>query len=133
MSHIMFPQTLPGTNTDWLKLNVVAQVGGVSGRTDDDRAGSSRRSEGTRVREALWTVELEGQRISCELRYHGRFGVEYRLFRDNEFYQGRGFRTREPAVQAAASVRRRLENDRVLGLMNPQTARARADEWAGAS
>ena len=125
----MFPQTWSGTSADQLRL-----VGGARKRTDDEPAGSgSRRSDGASMREALWTIELDGQEIRCELRYHGRFGVEYRLFRDNEFCQGRGFRTREPAVQAAASVRRQLENDRVLGLMNLQTARAGADEWAGAS
>jgi hypothetical protein len=107
MSHTMFPQTLPETNTDWPRL-----VGGVSRRTGDDREGSiSRRSDDAPMRETLWTVEFAGQRISCELRYHGEYGVEYRLFRDNEFYQGRGFRTREPAAQAAAMVRRQLEDD----------------------
>ena len=111
MNRHMLPQTLPGTNTDWLKLKMVTRAGGVSRRTDDDRAGSSRRSEGTRVREALWTVELEGERISCDLRYHGRYGVEYQLFRDNEFCEGRGFSTRGPALQGAATVRQQLEND----------------------
>ena len=125
----MFPQTLPGTHPRHLRA-----VGGVSRRTDDERTGSgSRRSVGASVREPLWTIELEGQRISCELRYHGRLGVEYRLFSDDEFYQGRGFRTREPAVQAAALVRRQLENERVLALISPQTARTREGEWAGAS
>ena len=109
MSHTMFPQTSCGTKAAWLKL--VLPVGGVR-QTDKDRAGSgSRRAEGARVREPLWTVEFEGQRMSCELRYHGRYGVEYQLFRDNEFCEGRGFRTREPALQAAATVRRQLEND----------------------
>jgi hypothetical protein len=91
---------------------LVTTVSGVSKRTDDDCAAPrSRRSEGVRVREALWTVELEGQRISCDLRYHGSYGVEYQLFRDNEFCEGHGFKTREPALQAADSVRRQLEDD----------------------
>ena len=55
--------------------------------------------------------QFAGERINSELRYHGRYGVEYRLFRDNQFYEGQGFRTRTPAVQAAASVRRQLEDD----------------------
>jgi len=110
MNRFMLPQTLRGANTEWLR--VVASIGGVSSQKDNDRAGSGRRrSGGAPVREALWTVELDGQRISCELRDHGRYGVEYRLFRDNEFYRGRGFRTRETAMQAATSVRRQLEND----------------------
>ena len=46
----------------------------------------------------------------CELRYHGKHGVEYRLFCDNEFYQGRSFQTRELAVTAANAVRRRLND-----------------------
>ncbi len=59
-------------------------------------------------RELLWTVACHSRRIMCELRYHGKYGVEYRLFCDNEFYQGRGFQTRELAVNAADAVRRRL-------------------------
>ena len=109
MTHHLSPQTSPGTNTAGLKL--VKPVGGASSRTDEDRAESgTRRSGGLPIREALWTVEAEGERISCELRYHGRHGVEYRMFRDFEFYHGRGFRTRTLAVQAAASVRRQLED-----------------------
>ncbi len=46
----------------------------------------------------------------CELRYHGTHGVEYRLYYDNEFQEGRGFQTRELAVNAADAVRRRLED-----------------------
>ena len=110
MMHTVFPQTSCGTKAAWLKL--VIPVGGVNGRTDEDRAGAgTRRAESARVREALWTVEFEGQRISCELRYHGGYGVEYQLFRNNEFCEGRGFRTRGPALQAAATVRRQLENE----------------------
>jgi hypothetical protein len=114
MNHTMFPQTLLGTSADWLK--VAASVGNANERIvhHDARTGS-RRSEGVPVREPLWTVEFEGQRISCELRYHGKYGVEYRLFRDNEFYQGRGFRTREPALLAATVVRRQLEADGWVG------------------
>ena len=108
MTHHMNPQTSPGTNTAGLKL--VRPLGGASRRTDEDRAESAtRRSGGSPVREALWTVEAEGERISCELRHHGRHGVEYRMFRDNEFDHGRGFRTRALAVQAAAAMRRQLE------------------------
>ena len=101
--------TSPGTNTATMKL--VRPSGGGSRRTDEDRAESGiRRSSGSPVREALWTVEAEGERISCELRHHGRRGVEYRVFRDYEFSYGRGFRTRTLAVQAAALVRRQLED-----------------------
>jgi hypothetical protein len=107
---MMLPQTLPGTYDH--SLSLVPSVGGVSARTDDNRLGSaSRASDSALMREARWTVRFEGQRISCELRYHGILGVEYRLFRDNEFCRGRGFRTRELAVQAAAAVRQQLEND----------------------
>jgi hypothetical protein len=61
-------------------------------------------------RELLWTVANHSRRIMCELRYHGKYGVEYRLYYDNEFYQGRGFQTRELAVTAADALRRRLED-----------------------
>ena len=109
MNHSMSPQAFSETNTDWLES--IESVGDVSRGTDDDReASGSRRSYGVAVREALWMVEVAGQRISCELRYHGRHGVEYRLFQNNEFCQGRGFPTRQTAVQAAASVRRQLED-----------------------
>ncbi len=110
MNKFMRPQTLRGANAEWLR--VVASVGGVSRQGDVDRDGSGpRRSDGAPVREALWTVDLDGQRVRCELRHHGKYGVEYRLFLNNEFYQGRGFQTRERAVQAAASVRRQFEDD----------------------
>jgi hypothetical protein len=68
------------------------------------------RTARARERELLWTVANHGRRIMCELRYHGKHGVEYRLYCDNEFYQGRGFQTRELAVNAADAVRRRLED-----------------------
>jgi hypothetical protein len=61
-------------------------------------------------RERLWTVTNRGRRIMCELRFHGKHGVEYRLFCDNEFSQGRGFQTRELAAHAADAVRQRLED-----------------------
>ena len=110
MNCIIFPQAPRNTNT--APLRVVTPVGRTRSWIDDDRAGSrSRRSDGAPMREALWTIEFEGQRIGCELRYLGKYGVEYRLFHNNEFFQGRGFRTREPAVHAAATVRRQLEND----------------------
>jgi len=90
MTHHISPQTSPRTNTAGLRL--------------------VRPAGGSPVREVLWTVEAEGERISCELRHHGRYGVEYRMFRDYEFDRGRGFRTRTLAVRAAALVRRQLEN-----------------------
>ena len=47
----------------------------------------------------------------CELRYHGEYGVEYRLFQNDQFYRGKGFATRMLAVQAAEIVRRQLEDE----------------------
>jgi hypothetical protein len=62
-------------------------------------------------REALWTLHRDRQRIRCELRYHGEYGVEYRLFQNDQFYRGRGLPTRTLAVEAADIVRRQLEED----------------------
>jgi len=64
-----------------------------------------------RVREPLWGVRLENQQMTCELRYHGVRGVEYRLFHNNEFLRGRGFATRELAVKAATDVLKDLERE----------------------
>jgi hypothetical protein len=66
---------------------------------------------GATEREPLWTVHRDRQWILCELRYHGEYGVEYRLFQNDQFYKGRGFSTRELAVQAAEVIRRQLEED----------------------
>ena len=64
-----------------------------------------------RVREPLWAVKFESQLMTCELRYHGTHGVEYRLFHNNEFVKGRGFATRELAVNAAAVVLKEFEDE----------------------
>ncbi len=78
----------------------------TNGEHVTSRARTARASE----RELLWTVASHRRQIRCELRYHGKHGVEYRLYYDNEFCQGRGFETRELAVTAADAVRRRLED-----------------------
>jgi len=66
---------------------------------------------GTLEREPLWTLHRDELWITCELRYHGEYGVEYRLFQNDQFYKGRGFPTRDLAVQAAGVVRQQLEAD----------------------
>jgi hypothetical protein len=82
----------------------------VSTTKRDEVATGRGRTATAPEREQLWTVANHSRRIMCELRYHGQHGVEYRLYYDNEFYQGRGFQTRELAVTAADAVRRRLED-----------------------
>ena len=81
----------------------------VSSTDGEDVASGKVRPARAPERELLWTVTSHNRRIMCQLRYHGKYGVEYRLFCDNEFYQGRGFQTRELAVNAADVVRRHLE------------------------
>jgi hypothetical protein len=49
--------------------------------------------------EPLFTLIRDEQRISCELRYHGEYGVEAQFLRDGELMIGRRFVTRSPAVQ----------------------------------
>lgn len=108
MSHTMYSQSVPDTIST-KSTSFTRRRSGMSSTTDG-RAESRRvEPDCALLREPLWTVEMDDCRIRCELRYHGQYGVEYRLFRDNEFYQGRGFRTREPAMQAADAVRRQLE------------------------
>lgn len=108
MSHTMYQQAVAGTSSA-ASTPVTSRGSGVSS-TDDDRGESGKvPRNGALLREPLWMVQVHDRSIRCELRYSGQHGVEYRLFRDNEFYQGRGFRSREPALLAANAVRRQLE------------------------
>ena len=81
------------------------------GDDDDLPPEEPERPAGPREREPLWTVHRDRQWITCELRYHGEHGVEYRLFQNDQFYKGRGFANRELAVQGAEVARRQLEAD----------------------
>ena len=78
---------------------------------DDDPSDLPRPEGAAPEREALWTLHRDRQWILCELRYHGEYGVEYRLFQNDQFYRGKGFSTRMLAVQAAEIVRRQLEDE----------------------
>lgn len=80
-------------------------------RHADDEPSEAPSAPADAEREALWTLHRDRQWIRCELRYHGEYGVEYRLFQNDQFYRGRGFPTRTLAVQAAEIVRRQLEED----------------------
>ena len=82
----------------------------MSSTNGEDVTSRMARTARASERELLWTVASHSRQIRCELRYHGKHGVEYRLYYDNEFCQGRGFETRELAVTAADAVRRRLED-----------------------
>src|SRR6267143_1762899 len=57
----------------------------VSSTDGEDVASGEVRPASAPERELLWTVTSHSRRIMCQLRYHGKYGVEYRLFCDNEF------------------------------------------------
>ncbi len=51
--------------------------------------------------EILFTFQKGARVISCELRYHGEFGVEAQFLEDGELFYSRRFDTRAQAVQWA--------------------------------
>jgi hypothetical protein len=52
--------------------------------------------------EPLWSLQQDGRTLSCILRYHGKaYGVEAQILSDGEMLIGRGFDTKELALQWA--------------------------------
>jgi hypothetical protein len=54
-----------------------------------------------RPSEKLCEVWARHKLFSCELKYHGEFGVEAQIFEDGEMFVGRTFQTRQLAVNWA--------------------------------
>jgi hypothetical protein len=52
-----------------------------------------------RPNEKLWEVWARHKLLSCELKYHGEFGVEARIFENAELLVGYRHQTRALAVQ----------------------------------
>ena len=51
-----------------------------------------------RANEKLWEVWARHKLFSCELKYHGEFGVEAQIFENGDLLVGRRFDTRQLAV-----------------------------------
>jgi hypothetical protein len=52
--------------------------------------------------EPMWTLTKGTRRLTCELKFHGEYGVETLVLRDGELYVGRRFPTRELALDEAS-------------------------------
>jgi hypothetical protein len=59
--------------------------------------------------ELVWEAHVRGRFYRCELRDHGRWGVEAQVFLDNDFFYGERFASRETALAAAKRDKDRLE------------------------
>jgi hypothetical protein len=59
--------------------------------------------------EPLWEFRQDHIAWSCELRYHGEFGVEAQILRNGELLHARTFRLRATAVRWANDEREDLE------------------------
>jgi hypothetical protein len=53
--------------------------------------------------EPLWFLNKLHEMFSCELRYHGPWGVEAQILKDGALLIGRRFETRAEAVEWAES------------------------------
>lgn len=62
--------------------------------------------------ESVWAMTNGARHLTCELRYHGEFGVEAQFLRDGELVIGRRFDTKALAVQWAEQERETLEGTR---------------------
>ena len=54
--------------------------------------------------EPVWTMTKGTKRLTCELRYHGEYGVEALVLLDGELYVGRRFATRAQASDEATAM-----------------------------
>ena len=61
--------------------------------------------------ERLWEFRQNPHTYSCELRYHGEYGVEAQILKDGELLIGHRRITRALAVEWAAEMRKDLEAD----------------------
>jgi hypothetical protein len=60
--------------------------------------------------EPLWEFRrADHHTFSCELRYHGEWGVEAQILRDGDLLVGRRFDTKALAMQSAELERQDLE------------------------
>jgi hypothetical protein len=62
-----------------------------------------------RPNERLWEVWARHKLFSCELKYHGEFGVEARIFENAELLVGYRHQTRALAVQRAERQKEDIE------------------------
>ena len=62
--------------------------------------------------EVLWACRRDHVTWSCELRYHGEFGVEAQILREGELVIGRRFDMQAQAVRWAEEERTALERAR---------------------
>jgi hypothetical protein len=54
--------------------------------------------------EPVWTMTKGARHLTCELRYHGEYGVEALVLLDGELYVGRRFPTRAQALDEASAM-----------------------------
>ena len=62
-----------------------------------------------RPNEKLWDVWVRHKLFSCELKYHGEFGVEAQIFEDGWLLVGRRFDMRQLAVNWAMLEKEDIE------------------------
>lgn len=61
--------------------------------------------------ESVWTLTKGTRTLTCELRYHGKYGVEALVLLDGELYMGRRFSTRAMALEEANAMRSQCAKD----------------------
>jgi hypothetical protein len=54
--------------------------------------------------EPVWTMVKGTRHLTCELRYHGDYGVEALVLLGGELYVGRRFSTRALALEEASTM-----------------------------
>jgi len=59
--------------------------------------------------ERIWELRADHVTGSCELRYHGEFGVEAQILGEGDLFSAHTFQTRALAVQWATEERTHLE------------------------
>jgi hypothetical protein len=65
-----------------------------------------------RPAEPLWELRKDHVTYTCELRYHGEWGVEAQIFHDGDFRVSWRYQTRAQAVAWAEGERRDIEAGR---------------------
>jgi hypothetical protein len=66
-----------------------------------------------RPNEKLWEVWARHKLFSCELKYHGEFGVEAQIFENGDLIVGRRFDTRQLTVNWAVLEKEDIEKGAV--------------------
>lgn len=79
--------------------------------TDDSYGMYTSRSSKPTPGERLFTFVRQQDRFTCELRKVGRWGIEARFLRNQQFLYSRRHKTRELAIAWAEAERRALEGN----------------------